>query len=77
MKLKVSLATRKKIVTVWLEEFTHLLHLPNVTPSEYHLIYYLHNSFNKKYFSSLEYYNRHLAQDLAENTKIFWEERIV
>ena len=73
----VSLMTRQKLLQVGWEVLIHLLHSPDIAPSDFHLFWSLQNSLNGKNVNSLEDCIRHLEQFFAENDKKFWEDGIM
>ena len=74
---RVSLMTRQKLSQLGWEVLIHLLHSPDIAPSDFHLFWSLQNSLNGKNVNSLEDCIRHLEQFFVENDKKFWEDGIM
>ena len=57
--------------------FIHCIRHTLTAPSDFHLFWSLHNSFNGKNFNSQEDCKRHLEQFSAQKDKKFWEDGIM
>ena len=73
----MSLMTRQKLLQLGWEVLIHPPYSPDIAPSDFHLFRSLQNSFNGKYFNSLEDCKWHLEQFFDQKDKRFWEDGIM
>ena len=58
-----------KLLQLGWEVLIHLLYLPDIAPSDFHLFWSLQNSLNGRNFNSLKDCKRHLKQFFAQKDK--------